>query len=196
MDHENNSWHFSVTLFKGFYAYIQAKDTEDTGISTSPIALCKDFFCISFWFLTFFGDTGLCFDCDSDKWWHFSKFPSGVTEGTSSLSKHLISPHPPPHPPPLTGPAVHSLDGYYREWLPTIKKCSKAIKIILFLDRLTSQISSVKFLMDGHMNSTAPSNLFRPVSVYNLKMMSNRTTSSFFVFYRLFNMYCMDRSMR
>lgn len=62
----------------------------------------------------------------------FSKFPGGVTEGTS-LSKHLIS-----FFFAVIVPTVRSSDGHYREWLPSMKKCSKAIKIILFSDRLTS----------------------------------------------------------
>lgn len=44
------------------------------------------------------------------------------------------------------GPTMHSSDGHSRQLLPSMKKHFKTIKIILLLNKLTSQLSSDKFL--------------------------------------------------
>lgn len=141
--------------------------------------LVRIFFCVSFWFLTFFRDTGLCCNCESDGWWHFLSFPGGVTEGASSLSKQLLL---------LFFAAVFSTicssGGHYREWLPSIKKHPKAITMHS-LFRLSNIVVFKCQVSNGWSCGTA-SSLFK--SLLTLwGMMHNKTATSFFLFLFFFS---------
>lgn len=150
--------------------------------------LVRIFFCVSFWFLTFFRDTGLCCNCESDGWWHFLSFPGGVTEGTFSLSKHLLL---------LFCAAffstICSSGGHYREWLPSIKKHPKAITMHS-LFRLSNIIVLKCQVSNGWSHGTA-SSLFKSLSAYSLRDDAQQDCYLIFIFFFLFNIFCMDRSL-